>query len=406
MSERLVVALVAGEDPGWGGIGSYVAELGRGLRDLGHDVHLVLRGWEDDCTEELDGLVVHRVVVPEPSWRRGTVAALSRLHVTRESLVFSARVARRVAELARRDGVSVVEAPEFHAPGLVAGLRARLGSRMPAVVVRLHTPSYLTARLGAEAPALDLRATELLEHAAVRSAVMVTSPSAALAREVAGRWRLDAGRVRVLPNPIDVERFSPGPEPGPSAAPRILVVGRVERHKGQDVVLEALPAIRSIVPGAVLRLVGADGDVGAGAGSMTASLRARAAALGLGADAIQATGAIDRGALAAEYRAATVCVVPSRFDAFPYTCLEAMACARTVVASATGGLPEAVTSGDDGLLVPPGDPQALATAVESLLADPAERRRLGAAARATVERRFASAVVARSTADLYAEARA
>jgi glycosyltransferase involved in cell wall biosynthesis len=384
------IALIADEDPGWGGIGTYTGVLGRALCDLGHDVHLVLRGWEEDGAEEVEGLVVHRVTVPEPSWRRGTVACVSRLYVTRESVVFSARAARVLASL----GPDVAEAPEFHAAGLVAGLRGRIRRGAPAVVARLHAPSFLTAALAAERPGLDLRVGELAEATSVHCAGTVSSPSRALARLVRHRWRLPAGRVRVVPNPIDEDLFAPGAEDA-SVPGSILVVGRVERAKGQDLLLEALPGIREAVPEAHIRLIGADG----GAARM---LIDRARALGL-SEAIVIEGASPRAVLPLAYRAASVCVVPSRFEALSYTCLEAMACGRAVVAARVGGLPEVVSHDADGLLVAPEDPGALAAAVSRLLLDGAERRRLGAAARARIAAAFASRTVAARMAELYAE---
>jgi glycosyltransferase involved in cell wall biosynthesis len=384
------IALVADEDPDWGGIGTYTGVLGRALGELGHDVHLVLRGWEHDGEEELDGLAVHRVTVPEPSWRRGTVAGMSRIYTARASVVFSARVARRVAEIAP----DVVEAPEFHAAGLVAGLRDRVRPGAPVVLARLHAPSFVTASLAAERPDLDLRLVELAEAASVLCARRVSSPSEALARLVQRRWRLPAGRVRVVPNPIDEDLFAPGGEelavPG-----SILVVGRVERAKGQDLLLEALPAIREAVPEAHIRLIGADG------GTATRLLD-RARELGL-PEAIAIEGARARRELPLAYRSAAVCVVPSRFEAFPYTCLEAMACGRAVVAARVGGLPEVLSDGEDGLLVPPEDRAALAGAVRRLLLDGAERRLLGTAARARVLAAFAARTVAARMAELYAE---
>ena len=377
------IALIADEDPGWGGIGTYTGVLGEALGALGHEVHLVLRGWEDEGVETLGGLIVHRVVVPEPSWRRGTVAAVSRLYVARESLLFSARAAAAL----RRIGPDVVEAPEFHAPGLVAGLRPR----GPAVLARLHSPAFVTARLAAERPSLDGRAGEVLEALSVHAARAVTAPSEALAHAVRRRWRL--GRVDVVPNPVDDHLFAPGPDPEAPAS--ILVVGRVERGKGQDVLVEALPAIREAVPGAHLRLVGDDGGA-------ADALARRAQALGVG-DAVAFEGALAREELPAVYRSAAVCVVPSRFENFPYTAVEAMACGRPVVAARTGGLPEVVRDGEDGLLVAPDDPAALAGAVSDLLADPAARGRLGVAARTRVETAFAARVVAARMAQRYAE---
>lgn len=371
------IALVAGEDPGWGGIGTYTGVLGGALADLGHDVHLVLRGWEGDGDEELGGLPVHRVSAPEPNWRRGTEAVVSRLYTSRQALVFSARVARRVREL----DVDVVEAPEFHAPGLFTALR-----RSPPVLVRLHTPAYLTSQLANEQRTLDGRAEEALARLAVSRATAITAPSAAVAREVGARWRLPPARIPVIPSPVDDHLFTPGPGAQPAT---ILVVGRVERAKGQDLVVEALPAL----PEARLRMVGEDG------GLLDAVL-ARAKALGV-ADRVEAVGAVPRSELPAHYRAATVCAVPSRFESFGYTCAEAMACGRPVVAAAAGGLAEIISDGEDGFLAAPDDAEALASALGGVLVDPALQQRLGFAARETVEQRFAAPAVAARLADLY-----
>jgi glycosyltransferase involved in cell wall biosynthesis len=388
----LRIALVSDEDPGWGGIGTYTGVLGSGLAALGHEVRLVLRGWERDGVETLDGLTVHRVTVRDPSWRRGTVALSSRLYTARESVMFSRAVARALERIAP----DVVEAPEFHAAGLVPALRARVGRRGPPVVVRVHAPAFLTGRLAAESPDLDVRTGEVLEAASVRCAQMITAPSQAVAELVGRRWRMGRERLRVVPNPIDEQRFSPGPAPEDGARHRtILVVGRVERAKGQDLIVEALPSIRRAVPDAHLLLVGDDGGA-------RAQLEQRAAALGA-RDAVTFAGARPREELPSVYRSAAVCVVPSRFESFPYSALEAMACGRAVVAARVGGLPEVVEHGRDGVLVQPENPAALGAAIASLLHDTAARRRLGHAARERVLAAFAAPRVAAAMVDRYGE---
>jgi glycosyltransferase involved in cell wall biosynthesis len=328
------------------------------------------------------------VTVPEPSWRRGTVALASRFYVTRESLVFSAGVARVLGRIEP----DVVEAPEFHAPGLIAALRARLGVRAPAVVVRLHAPAFLTAKLAAESPDLDLRAGEALEATAARFARIVTSPSQALAALVRRRWRLAPDRIRVIPNPIDDAAFAPAPDELERRG-RILIVGRVERAKGHDVLVEALPMIRDAVPEAHLLIVGSDGGA-------TETLKRRASELGV-CEAITLTGAKTREDLPPIYRSAALCVVPSRFEAFPYVALEAMACGRPVVASRVGGLAEVIGNRDGGALVDPENPAALAAAVTRLLLDVRERHRLGRAARERVTTAYAARAVATRMVECY-----
>jgi len=86
---------------------------------------------------------------------------------------------------------------------------------------------------------------------------------------------------------------------------------------------------------------------------------------------------------------ADICVVPSVWqDAFPLAVLEAMALGKPVVATRVGGIPEMIEDGNHGLVVPPGDEGALASAIQTLLEDPAKGRELGGAARARVARHF------------------
>jgi len=397
----LRIALVAGENPGSGGIGTYTLELARGLVAEGHHVELVLRGGEHDAVELLEGLTVHRVGVPLPSWRRGTVAMLGRARLAREAALFSSRVAQVVARLHRGDGFDVVEAPEFHAPALAAALRTRASSG-PVIAARVHAPAFLTQRLAGEQPTADTRMLERLERVAVRSATLVTTPSAAMASVIAARWGADLRRrVQVVPNPIDCERFAPLDVLEDPAT--LLLVGRIERNKGQDVAVDALPAILDAVPGTRLLLVGADTEP-AGGGSALAALRARVARLGLPEDALVATGRLERDALHELYARATACLVPSRFESFGYPCVEAMSCGRPVIASASGGLAEIIGDGHDGILVGTSDPGALSEAAIRLLTDPDMRRRIGQAARASVDLRFAAPVVARQMTALYLDA--
>jgi colanic acid/amylovoran biosynthesis glycosyltransferase len=152
--------------------------------------------------------------------------------------------------------------------------------------------------------------------------------------------------------------------------------------KGFPVLLEA--AARLLAP-VRLRIVG-DGE-------QRGELERRIAELGLGAR-VELAGPATHDELPAEYAAAHIVVVPSIADAkgdrdgLPNVVLEAMSCARPVVASDIGAVSSAVVDGRTGVLVPPGDAEALAGALEFLVDQPDMRERLGREARARVEADF------------------
>jgi rhamnosyl/mannosyltransferase len=106
---------------------------------------------------------------------------------------------------------------------------------------------------------------------------------------------------------------------------------------------------------------------------------------------VEAVGELTGEALVTELRTAAVLALPSRTEAesFGMALVEAMACATPVVGSEVGGIPHVVTDGETGLLVPPGDPAALAAACRRLLEDTALADRLGAAGRRRAEERYA-----------------
>jgi glycosyltransferase involved in cell wall biosynthesis len=186
--------------------------------------------------------------------------------------------------------------------------------------------------------------------------------------------------VTVVPNAAP--RVEPGPPPGEAGA-RILYLGGFEDPaKGGASLVAALPEMRERAPEADVVL--------AGPGEPTAD---EAAALrGAGARWAGWLGPEDK--RDAFVRAAVV-VFPSLSEGLPVALLEAMAHGRAIVATRVGGMPEVLTDGADARLVPPGDGDALAGAVASLLADPVERDRLGAAARERAERLNADEVAGR-----------
>lgn len=173
--------------------------------------------------------------------------------------------------------------------------------------------------------------------------------------------------------------------PPPTAAAHLVFVGRLAGVKGVPVLFEAVQRLIADHPAVRLTLVG-DGPERAG-------LQARARRMGLGGH-VDFVGYRAQAEVADLLSDATALVLPSFAEGLPVVLMEALAARLPVVTTRIAGVPELVEDGVSGLLVPPGDPEALRAALARLLADPDLRRRMGEAGRARVAVDFASATEA------------
>jgi glycogen(starch) synthase len=216
--------------------------------------------------------------------------------------------------------------------------------------------------------------------------------------------------VRTIPNGIDLLEVggAAGPADGRLLRERLglgsgetvlLSVGRLEFHKGLDVLADALS-----------RVAYADGVLArhgwrwviVGSGPFKAELERAVAAHGLGSHVLFA-GRLGDTDLHAWYEAATLLVHPTRYEGSSLVTLEAMAHRKAVVATVAGGLPDKVRPGLNGWLVEPGNPAALAAAIEDALSDPMRLLAFGAKSRQIVESEFAWSVLVERYLDLYSE---
>jgi glycosyltransferase involved in cell wall biosynthesis len=213
----------------------------------------------------------------------------------------------------------------------------------------------------------------------------------------------DPSRIVVIPNGVEMSRFSVPPQPEririelgiPAGAPLVMVVSRLVRQKGLEQFLEAAEILAPRFPDAYFAVVGyanpAEQDY-------EEALKALAAQRGISSRVIFTGLRHDVPALLA---AATVSVMPSLNEALSNVLLESMAAGAPTVATRVGGTPEAVVGGVTGLLVEPGDPPALAEAIATLLLDPVLASRLGRAAREAIESRYSVDKMVSSTKQLY-----
>jgi glycosyltransferase involved in cell wall biosynthesis len=301
------------------------------------------------------------------------------LWASRRSFLRHVRVALLVCRAGRRADV-------VYATSMIR--RAAIGARLACrpLLVKLVSDEVFerAARNGRFAGTLDefqreaggrrtrfLRATR---DRALRSARHVFCPSAYL-RDIALLWGLDSQRVSVLPNP------APEVPPLPSRenlraevgfdGRTLVFAGRLGPQKALGVLLQALTHVPEV------------SLVVAGDGPERVALERLAGELSLDGR-VSFLGAVSREQVLRLFRAADASVLPSAWENFPHTVVEALAVGCPVIATAVGGVPEVVRDGENGLLVAPGDSTALASAIQRFFEDDALRTKLAAAAAGSV----------------------
>jgi len=221
---------------------------------------------------------------------------------------------------------------------------------------------------------------------ALRRADLVLAPSRDTAEHVASQQQTARERIRVLPWALDPQfesLLAAGAQPArPKDFPSgrvILAVGRwvaTERYKGMDTLITALPRLLTTWPELQLAF--------AGAGDDRAWLEDLVEKNGVERHVHFLTG-LSTAELAGCYAACEIFALPSRGEGYGLVYLEAMACGKPVIGGAHGGAPEIIQDGVTGYLVPHGDPIQLATAIQTLLADPAHAKQMGTRGRQTVD---------------------
>lgn len=209
-------------------------------------------------------------------------------------------------------------------------------------------------------------------------------------------------RIEVVPPGVDHRTFFPGnraearSQLGLPPGPVLLFVGRIQPLKGADVAVRTLAALPRA---ATLLIVG--GPSGPDGAEAVARLHNLANELHL-EESIRFVAPQAQEDLAPYYRAADVCLVPSRSESFGLVALEAAACATPVVAAAVGGLRSLVVPGVSGYLVPDRDPRAFAACVEELLSQPAMAALMGSRA-ASVAQGYRWSITAARLRRLYSD---
>ncbi len=338
-----------------GGMNVYVRELVAAVAQAGVNCHVYVRRWADHLPEVVD---------VEPGFRVVHVPA-GPVDLPKERLPDVVEPFQRwVQRHIEQDGTTDALHANYWLSGVAAhGIKHALD--LP-LVCTFHTLARVKADTGDEEPQRRIDA----ETEVIRCSDAILANSAEEAAQLERFYGADPARVEIVPPGVDHAFFAPGDRRGARSAlgideggPLLLFVGRIQPLKGLDVAIEALVHI----PGARLVVVG--GPSGAEGSYHERYCRELVARAGLG-DRVIFRPPQPHHLLSSYYRAADVCLVPSRSESFGLVALEAAACGTPVVAAAVGGLLTLVDDGRTGLLVEGRDPSAYAAAVRRIIDSP------------------------------------
>ncbi len=374
----------------WGGIGTYSANLAESLVARGHSVFVVADSKEGRLPRETrNGVTVIRIERSHLPLVEGYLPGLAA----------SYSVCDAVRALDKEVQLDVVEFPNWEAPGLVY---TKLPNRRP-VVVRAHTPFFETLAIDKAGQKVSWpdRVVCWEEKAACLGADVLVASTRFHADMIERTYGLRSGTIRILPLGIDLtglDQTSAVREPGPL---RVLYVSRLEKRKGTQVLLDAIPRLLASHPGTEFVLVGSDRRHAEGGVTHAEYFRAKYPQC---VEQVKFLGVVPGGELAEWYKRSDLFVVPSLYESFGLIYIEAMAARLAVVGGRGGGIPEVVADGETGLLVEPNDVEDLVKRVEQLLRDDALRSAMAAAGRTRAEQRFSRELMAQNTEAVYTEA--
>lgn len=360
-----------------GGIGTYVSHITRLLAERGETVHLIGQRWEgaSKCTEwQCDGrLIIHRIAAEDqdlyPSLMPPTIA--EREVKAMEASTFPSQwfswVAAGLAErLIESEGIEVIEGQEWEAPLYYLMLRRSLGlgpARKPPVIVHLHSPTEFIFRSNDWSPARpDYLPMKRLEDHVILGADALLCPSRFLAAQCRAKYGLDQDAVTAIPLPLGdtapILRESSVWEHG-----SICYVGRLEPRKGVIEFVDAAIEVAYDELEARFEFIGVDTPFIEGV-SVLQYVRQRIPETMR--DRFIFHGACSRVELKKMLAGTRIAVVPSRWENFPNTALEALCSGLPVLATRNGGMSEMIADTQTGWLAED-DSRPLATRLAEAL---------------------------------------
>ena len=392
-------------NPHSGGQGIYIKNLARELVELGHQVTMVVG---PPGLASLPTLPVHRILGldlynPNDPFRTPSLKELANpinlmewLGVITggfpEPFVFGLRARKHL--MAHAKSYDIVHDNQ----GLSYGVQA-IRRSLP-VVTTIHHPITVDRNLAFRfAPTFVKKLQQLRWHTFLRMQIQVArrlpniiTVSEMARNDIAERFKIEKGRITVVPNGVDLTLFRPIPGVECEKNRLITINSADVPLKGLGFLLQAVAALKDKrdVQLTVVGNIKKNGSIV----KLIRALRIE--------NRVTFTGRIADDRFIKTFAQAAVAVIPSVYEGFGLPVVEAMACGVPVISTTGGALPEVV--GNAGILVPPADPSALAEAIDGLLKDAERRRVLGEEGRKRVIKHFSWQQTAKKTAQVYRQA--
>lgn len=366
--KRLLVSEIF--PPRSGGSGRWFWEIYRRLSRADH----VIAAGENPQQQQFDqthDLRIERIPLSMSQWGLRSLIGLRGYR----------RALWQLQKLVRRHGIGFVHCGRCLPEGVMV-LALKFLFRIP-YLCYVHGEDINTAR--------ESRELTWLVRQVLRGAKCLIANSQNTANLLLQDWSMPTEKVRILHPGVDIARFVPAARDeqtrtrlGWQGRRVVLIVGRLQRRKGQDQMIRAVALLRERLPDLICCIVGQGED--------DAYLRGLAAELQV-ADRIQFRGETTDGELIECFQQCDLFALPNRqvgqdIEGFGMVLLEAQACGRPVLAGTSGGTAETMRIGETGCLVNCDGPDELAAQVAEMLNDPAGLDRMGAAGREWVERHF------------------
>jgi glycosyltransferase involved in cell wall biosynthesis len=378
----MMIALVSDEYPPAtirGGIGTYSKALAGLLGTRGkHEVHVFCQS--DSFEKQSAGETIHAVAPWDPKWRPARIVYHRLIapifgpieHKVRWGISVGKAVLTTERTLGRK--FDVIEVPE--AGGF--GRLLRLAGVDTAMLIRLHTGTAILRRHARQRPNRQDKLVFLLERWSIKKGDLVTSPTRALVRESIHDLDIKEDDCLVYPNlQPPVTPSSGRPSTTQMDQRTVLVVGRLGKYKGTDLVLRAVANLQAKgYPELRLILIGRSEWSRPELEAMVART--------LRPGTCEIRGEVDHREAIAAMRSATMLVQASRYDNYPNTILEALQNGCLVVASDVGGIPEIIDDRRTGLLFECGNAEALEGQIKWVLEHPEESAGMASAGSAWV----------------------